>query len=57
MFFNSKMNKEQSSIQQNNFKDIKINEPSEQANKEKNEIKTENKKLIFNNNDKFNIKK
>jgi len=56
MFFNSKMNKEQSSIQQNNFKDIKINEPSEHANKEKNEIKTENKKLIFNNNDKFNIK-
>ena len=56
MFFNSKMNKEQSSIQQNNFKDIKINEPSEQANKEKNQIKTENKKLIFNNNDKFNIK-
>ena len=30
MFFNSKLNKDQSSFQQNNFKDININNSSKQ---------------------------
>ena len=55
MFFNSKMNKEQSNIQDNKFTNNNINNISEKANKEKNEIKFEPKKLIFKN-DKINLK-
>ena len=51
MFFNSKLNKEQSSFQQNNFKDININSTSEQINnKKENEIKKEINKFELNNN-------
>ena len=55
MFFNSKLNKEQSSIQQNNFKDITINNSTKQYHdKKENEIKKETNKSEFNANKNIN---
>ena len=59
MFFNSKLNKDQSSFQQNNFKDININNTSKQnINKKEKEIKNEINKFEFNiNKNNININK
>ena len=59
MFFNSKLNKDQSSFQQNNFKDININNTSKQnINKKEKEIKKEINKFELNiNKNNININK
>ena len=59
MFFNSKLNKEQSSFQQNNFKDININKESKQnINKKEKEVKNEINKFELNiNKNNININK
>ena len=59
MFFNSKLNKDQSSFQQNNFKDININNSSKQnINKKEKEIKNEINKFELNiNKNNININK
>ena len=59
MFFNSKLNKNQSSFQQNNFKDININNSSKQnINKKEKEIKNEINKFELNiNKNNININK
>jgi len=59
MFFNSKLNKDQSSFQQNNFKDININNASKQnINKKEKEVKSEINKYELNiNKNNININK
>ena len=59
MFFNSKLNKDQSSFQQNNFKDININNSSKQnINKKEKEVKNEINKFELNiNKNNININK
>ena len=59
MFFNSKLNKDQSSFQQNNFKDININNTSKQnINKKEKEVKNEINKFELNiNKNNININK
>ena len=59
MFFNSKLNKNQSSFQQNNFKDININNTSKQnINKKEKEVKNEINKFELNiNKNNININK
>ena len=59
MFFNSKLNKDQSSFQQNNFKDININNSSKQnINKKEKEVKNEINKYELNiNKNNININK